>query len=245
MSLLKVERVSKSFGGNRVLKEVSFTLEKGEILGIVGPNGSGKTTLLNVLTGIVRQDSGSVVFMGRRIDRLKPHQRARMGMGRTFQITRLFSNLTVLENVMIPMHYGGGGADEKKAEEILRMVGLLELKDRKAGNLSLAQRKRLELARAISVEPKVLLLDEVFAGLNPVSVREILELLKKIHSETGVAMVLVEHVLKALFQITKRVIVLSEGRIIYEGDPEGMAKSEEVVKAYLGERYEAPRGQRS
>ena len=245
MSLLKVERVSKSFGGNRVLKEVSFTLEKGEILGIVGPNGSGKTTLLNVLTGIVRQDSGSVVFMGRRIDRLKPHQRARMGMGRTFQITRLFSNLTVLENVMIPMHYGGGGADERKAEEILKMVGLLELKDRKAGNLSLAQRKRLELARAISVEPKVLLLDEVFAGLNPVSVREILELLKKIHSETGVAMVLVEHVLKALFQITKRVIVLSEGRIIYEGDPEGMAKSEEVVKAYLGERYEAPRGQRS
>ena len=245
MSLLKVERVSKSFGGNRVLKEVSFTLEKGEILGIVGPNGSGKTTLLNVLTGIVRQDSGSVVFMGRRIDRLKPHQRARMGMGRTFQITRLFSNLTVLENVIIPMHYGGGGADERKAEEILKMVGLLELKDRKAGNLSLAQRKRLELARAISVEPKVLLLDEVFAGLNPVSVREILELLKKIHSETGVAMVLVEHVLKALFQITKRVIVLSEGRIIYEGDPEGMAKSEEVVKAYLGERYEAPRGQRS
>ncbi len=245
MSLLKVERVSKSFGGNRVLKEVSFTLEKGEILGIVGPNGSGKTTLLNVLTGIVRQDSGSVLFMGRRIDRLKPHQRARMGMGRTFQITRLFSNLTVLENVIIPMHYGGGGADERKAEEILKMVGLFELKDRKAGNLSLAQRKRLELARAISVEPKVLLLDEVFAGLNPVSVREILELLKKIHSETGVAMVLVEHVLKALFQITKRVIVLSEGRIIYEGDPEGMAKSEEVVKAYLGERYEAPRGQRS
>jgi branched-chain amino acid transport system ATP-binding protein len=237
MSLLVVEGVSKSFGGNRVLREVSFSLEEGEILGVVGPNGSGKTTLLNILSGVVKQDGGTVVFGGRVIDRLSPHARARIGMGRTFQITRLFTNLTVLENVLIPMHYGGGGGDPKRAEEILKRVGLARMKDMKAGSLSLAQRKRLELARALSLRPRLLLLDEVFAGLNPVSIKEILELLRRIHSETGVAMILVEHVLKALFQITGRVIVLSEGRIIYEGDPEGMARSEEVVKAYLGERY--------
>ncbi len=237
MSLLVVEGVSKSFGGNRVLKEVSFSLKEGEILGIVGPNGSGKTTLLNILSGIVKQDKGSVIFMGKPVDRLRPYARARMGIGRTFQITRLFTNLSVLENVLIPLHYGGGDADPGRAEELLSMVGLLEMKDRKAGSLSLAQRKRLELARALSVNPRLLLLDEVFAGLNPVSIREILDLLKEIHSLTGVAMILVEHVLKALFQITRRVIVLSEGRIIYEGEPEGMARSEEVIKAYLGERY--------
>ena len=238
--MLVVEEVSKSFGGNRALDGVSFTLGEGEILGIVGPNGSGKTTLLNILSGIVRQDSGTVLFMGRPIDGLRPHLRAKMGIGRTFQITRIFSNLTVLENVMIPLHYGGPGSDRYRAEEILSMVGLIEMKDRRAGGLSLAQRKRLELARALALQPKVLLLDEVFAGLNPVSIREILDLLKTLHSETGVAIILVEHVLKALFQITRRVIVLSEGRIIYEGPPEGMAESREVVKAYLGERYEGP-----
>ncbi|MDQ7038223.1 MAG: ABC transporter ATP-binding protein [Aquificota bacterium] len=242
MSLLVVRDVFKSFGGNVALKGVSFSLGEGEILGIVGPNGSGKTTLLNVLSGTVRQDKGSVFFGGKRVDRLSPHVRARMGIGRTFQITRLFSNLTVLENVLVPLHYGGPGSDGKRAEEILGMVGLLHMKDVKAGSLSLAQRKRLELARALSLNPRLLLLDEVFAGLNPVSVREILDLLRRIHSETGVAMILVEHVLKALFQITRRVIVLSEGRVIYEGEPEGMANSEEVIKAYLGERYEAFRG---
>lgn len=242
VSLLVVENVSKSFGGNRVLKGVSFSLGEGEIIGIVGPNGSGKTTLLNILSGTVRQDEGGVFFKGKRVDHLSPHRRAKMGIGRTFQITRLFTNLTVLENVLIPLHYGGPGPSGKKAEEILDMVGLLRMKDLKAGSLSLAQRKRLELARALSLNPKLLLLDEVFAGLNPVSIREILDLLRRIHSETGVAMVLVEHVLKALFQITRRVIVLSEGRIIYEGKPEGMAKNQEVIKAYLGERYGAFRG---
>ena len=242
MSLLVVEDVRKRFGGNEVLRGVSFRLERGEILGVVGPNGSGKTTLLNVLSGLVRHDGGRVLFEGKVIDNLKPHARAKLGIGRTFQITRLFSNLTVLENVMIPMRYARGETGVEWAEEVLRMVGLLKMKDSKAGSLSLAQRKRLELARAISIRPKVLLLDEVFAGLNPVSIREMLSLLTELHASTGVSMVLVEHVLKALFKITRRVIVLSEGRVIYEGEPEGMAHSREVIRAYLGERYETLRG---
>ncbi|WP_457600472.1 ABC transporter ATP-binding protein [Hydrogenivirga sp.] len=238
MELLGVREVSKSFGGNEVLKGISFSVAEGEVLGIVGPNGSGKTTLMNVVSGLLRQDRGEVFFGGRLVSRLKPHRRARLGMGRTFQITRLFSNLTVLENVLIPMHYGSPlKADRKLAEEIIDTVGLSHKLRDKAGGLSLAQRKRLELARALALRPRLLLLDEVFAGLNPVSVREIVELLRRLNKEKGIALVLVEHVLKALFQLTRRVLVLSEGRLIFEGTPEEMAENEEVIKAYLGERY--------
>ena len=238
MSLLAVEGVHKSFGGNHILKGVSFSVPEGGILGIVGPNGSGKTTLMNVITGVVRQDRGSVIFRGKDVSRSRPSERAKLGMGRTFQITRLFTNLSVLENVMIPLHYGSPlPASRKTAEEIIDRVGLSHLIESKAGALSLAQRKRLELARALALDPKLLILDEVFAGLNPVSVREIVDLLKEIHREKGAAMVLVEHVLKALFQLTERVIVLAEGEIIFEGSPEEMGRDERVIKAYLGERY--------
>ncbi len=240
MSLLDVKNIHKSFGGNKVLNGVSFRVEEREILGIVGPNGSGKTTLINIIGGTIRQDEGSVVFGGRDISSLKPNKRAKLGMGRTFQITRVFGSLTVLENVLIPLHYGSPlPADTSRAKEILEMVGLLHMKDNKASFLSLAQRKRLELARALALSPKILLLDEVFAGLNPVSIREIVSLLKKLNEEMSIAMVLVEHVLKALFQLTQRVIVLSEGKLIFEGKPEDMAKDEEVIKAYLGERYKS------
>ncbi len=238
MKLLEVIGIEKSFGGNRVLKGVSFSMEEGEVLGVVGPNGSGKTTLINIIGGIVPQDRGKILLEGRSIDSLPAHRRARMGLGRTFQITRLFSNLTVLENVLIPLRYGSPLPFRPQvAEEILELVGLGELRDRPAGSLSLAQRKRLELARALALKPRVLLLDEIFAGLNPVSIREIVSLLRDLNRNRGITMLLVEHVLKALFQLTRRVIVLSEGRLIFDGRPEEMANSEEVVKAYLGERY--------
>lgn len=238
MSILRVEDLNKSFGGNRVLRGISFGVDEGGILGIVGPNGSGKTTLLNVICGVLKQDKGRIIFDGEEVSDLKPSQRARLGMGRTFQITRLFSNLTVLENVLIPLYYGSPLPPKKSiAEEIVDMVGLSNLINQKAGSLSLAQRKRLELARALALKPRVLLLDEVFAGLNPVSIREIVSLLRWLNEERGITLVLVEHVLKALFQLTERVIVLSDGRIIFDGRPEDMAKNEEVIKAYLGERY--------
>jgi len=238
MSLLKVEGIYKSFGGNTVLKNIGFEVGEGDILGIVGPNGSGKTTLLNIICGVLKQDRGRVIFNGREVSSLKPNRRAKLGIGRTFQITRLFSNLTVLENVLIPLYYGSPLPPKRSiAEEIVETVGLSTLIDQRAGSLSLAQRKRLELARALALKPKILLLDEVFAGLNPVSIREIVSLLRKLNEERGITLVLVEHVLKALFQLTERVIVLSEGKIIFDGRPEDMAKNEEVIRAYLGERY--------
>ncbi|EDP75124.1 ABC transporter ATP-binding protein [Hydrogenivirga sp. 128-5-R1-1] len=238
MTLLEVRDLYKSFGGNRVMEGVSFSLEEGEVLGIVGPNGSGKTTLMNVISGILREDRGEVLFQGKKVSSLRPSSRARMGMSRTFQITRLFGNLTVLENVLIPLHYGSPlKADRNLAEELIDAVGLSHKTHDMADSLSLAQRKRLELARALALKPKLLLLDEVFAGLNPVSVREIVELLKRLNEERGITLLLVEHVLKALFQLTRRVLVLSEGKLIFDGSPEEMAKDPVVVKAYLGERY--------
>ncbi len=238
MRALEVIGVEKSFGGNKVLKGISFGVEEGETVGIVGPNGSGKTTLLNVIGGVIRQDRGRVLAFGKDISSRRPSERARLGIGRTFQITRLFSNLTALENVMIALHYGSSlPATKEKALEILEEVGLSHKAKDRASSLSLAQRKRLELARALALQPRVLLLDEVFAGLNPVSIKEIVDLLKRLREERRITLILAEHVLKALFQLTERVLVLSEGRLIFDGRPEDMAQNEEVIKAYLGERY--------
>ncbi len=238
--MLQVEGIKKSFGGNEVLKGVTFSVGEGEVLGIVGPNGSGKTTLLNVISGVLKASGGRILFEGKDITTLRPNKRAKLGIGRTFQITRLFSNLTVLENVLIPLHYGSPEKpSEERAKEIIEAVGLSHKIKEKAGSLSLAQRKRLELARALALKPKILLLDEIFAGLNPVSINEILTLLKELNRELKLTLVLVEHVLKALFRLTERVIVLSEGKIIFDGHPEEMKEDREVIKAYLGERYEA------
>lgn len=238
--MLQVEGIKKSFGGNEVLKGVTFSVGEGEVLGVVGPNGSGKTTLLNVISGVLKASGGRILFEGKDITALRPSKRAKLGIGRTFQITRLFSNLTVLENVLIPLHYGSPEEpSEERAKEIIEAVGLSHKIKEKAGSLSLAQRKRLELARALALKPKILLLDEIFAGLNPVSINEILTLLKELNRELKVTLVLVEHVLKALFRLTERVIVLSEGKIIFDGHPEEMKENREVIKAYLGERYEA------
>ncbi len=238
MRILEVVDVHRSFGGNRVLRGVSFSVSEGEVLGVVGPNGSGKTTLINIISGVLRQDRGRVIFEGRDVSALPPHRRARLGIGRTFQITRLFRELTVVENVLVALRYGSPlPARRHTAEEIVDMVGLSHLREERASALSLAQRKRLELARALALQPRLLLLDEIFAGLNPVSIREIVSLLRELNAQRRITMLLVEHVLKALFQLTRRVVVLSEGRLIFDGSPEEMSRNEEVVKAYLGERY--------
>ncbi len=239
MALLLVEDLHKSFGGNRVLRGVSFSVSEGETLGIVGPNGSGKTTLINLLSGVLRADRGVIVFRGQNITGWRAYKRARAGIGRTYQITRLFTNLTAKENVMIPLHYGSRrDTTSERIEEILELVGLSHKKDNYASDLSLAQRKRLELARALALEPELLLLDEVFAGLNPVAVQEIVGLLSRLREELGLTIVIVEHVLKALSKLADRVIVLAEGTIIFDGKYEDMVKDKRVIKAYLGERYD-------
>ncbi len=236
--VLEVIDVKKSFGGNRVLEGVSFSMKKGEIVGLLGPNGSGKTTLLNILSGLVRQDSGEIRFKGIDISRLPPYKRARLGIGRTFQIPKPFWNLKVLENVEIVCHHIQGNV---KVEEILKKVGLYELRHRKGSELSLAQRKRLELARSLALSPSLLLLDEIFAGLNPASIREIQGVLKGLKEE-GISILMVEHVIKALVGLVDRVLVLHEGKIIYHGSLEGMMEDKEVRRAYLGERYLAFEG---
>jgi branched-chain amino acid transport system ATP-binding protein len=238
MALLSVEGIHKSFGGNRVLQGVSFRVEEGETIGIVGPNGSGKTTLINILSGVLRPDRGVVVFSGENISHWRAYRRARAGIGRTYQITRLFANLTAAENVMIPLYYGAGEKlGEDRIDEILELVGLYHKKHNYASDLSLAQRKRLELARALALRPKLLLLDEVFAGLNPVAVQEVVQLLQKLRQELGLTLIIVEHVLKALSRLAGRVLVLAEGKLIFEGSYEDMVRDERVIKAYLGERY--------
>ena len=238
MSLLVIEDIHKSFGGNKVLRGVSFSVEKGEILGIVGPNGSGKTTLINILSGVIKPDGGVVVFKGKDITGWRAYRRAKLGIGRTYQITRLFTNLTAFENVMIPLHYGAGErTSARRIEEILETVGLSHKIHSYASDLSLAQRKRLELARALALRPELLLLDEVFAGLNPVAVQEIVSLIGKLREELGITVVIVEHVLKALSQLADRVLVLAEGKVIFSGKYEDMVRDKEVIKAYLGERY--------
>ncbi len=238
MSLLVIEDIHKSFGGNKVLRGVSFSVEKGEILGIVGPNGSGKTTLINILSGVIKPDGGVVVFKGKDITGWRAYRRAKLGIGRTYQITRLFTNLTAFENVMIPLHYGAGEKTSvRRIEEILETVGLSHKIHSYASDLSLAQRKRLELARALALRPELLLLDEVFAGLNPVAVQEIVSLIGKLREELGITVVIVEHVLKALSQLADRVLVLAEGKVIFSGKYEDMVRDKEVIKAYLGERY--------
>jgi len=231
--VLEVVDVKKSYGGNLVLDCVNLSVKRREVVGLLGPNGSGKTTLLNIISGITRQDSGALRFKGIDISGLPPYRRARLGIGRTFQIPRPFWNLTLWENIQIACHHAEKGAE---VEELLKRVGLYELRSKKGGELSLAQRKRLELARALALKPSLLLLEEVFAGLNPASIKEIQSLLKELKEE-GISILMVEHVLKALFGLVDRVVVLHGGRIVYDGSLEGMAQDQEVRRAYLGERH--------
>jgi ABC-type branched-subunit amino acid transport system ATPase component len=227
MEVLRVEGLEKSFGKNRVLQGVSFSLKAGDLLGIIGPNGSGKTTLIDLISGYAKPDGGRIFLEGKDITRLPAHRIALSGIGRTFQIPRPFADLTVEEHLF--------RLEKEDRNKLLKRVGLEHLRDRKGTQLSLGQRKRLELARALSLKPKVLLLDEVFAGLNPASTQEFIGLIRSLKEE-GIGIVLVEHVLKALFALADRVLVVAEGRVIYEGSTEGVHESPEVRRAYLGER---------
>ncbi|MGC8994491.1 MAG: ABC transporter ATP-binding protein [Pyrobaculum sp.] len=241
MTLLKVENVVKKFGGLRALDGVSFELGRGEFVAVVGPNGSGKTTLLNVINGVYKPDEGRVVFEGRDVTDMPPYKRARLGISRAFQVPRPFPELTVLENVVVGAIFNGGYGKEEAvrvAEEALRFVKLYEKRHQLAGKLTFNELRLLELARALAGRPKLLLLDEVMAGLTPTEIDEMAALLRRLSEERGISAIsMVEHRMRAVAQLAHRVIVMHQGRIIAEGPPEKALSDPRVVEVYLGKPW--------
>ncbi len=240
MALLTVSNLTKRFGGLVANNEVSLEVNQGEIVGLIGPNGAGKTTLFNCISGFYKLDGGSVVFDGRDITRFGADRVCREGIARTFQIVKTFKDMTVLENVMVGA-FCRTPSPEKARQDALKtldLVGLAEKKDLPGGSLTLAEKKRLELARALATHPKLLMLDEVMAGLNPAEVRQALDLLRGINDQ-GITLIIVEHVMEAIMTISHRIAVLDYGKKIAEDVPTAIAQNEEVIKAYLGERYYA------
>jgi branched-chain amino acid transport system ATP-binding protein len=237
--VVSVERVSKHFGGLQALSEVSFRVVEGEILGLIGPNGAGKTTLFNVINGVHRPDSGRVLFRGRDLTGLPPYEVARLGLARTHQVARPLNELTVRQNAMVGACFGrrdlGLTEAGARADEVLDLVGLAGRSTQLASTLNVAQKRRLELARALSADPDVLLLDEVLAGLNPAEITAMLDTIRDIRRR-GVTIVMIEHVMHALMSLSDRVVALDYGRRIAEGTPAAVAEDPMVVQAYLGDQ---------
>lgn len=240
MAQLEISNLTKRFGGLVANNAVSIEVNQGEIVGLIGPNGAGKTTLFNCISGFYRLDGGSVVFEGKDITRFSADQVCREGMARTFQIVKIFKDMTVLENVMVGAFCRTTSPErvQQEALKTLELVGLAEKRDVAGGSLTIAEKKRLELARAVATQPRLLMLDETMAGLNPMETREAVALLRKINAQ-GVTLIVVEHVMEAIMTISDRIIVLDYGKKIAEDVPEKIAVNEEVIKAYLGERYYA------
>ena len=240
-SPLEVASITKKFGGLVALKDVSFAVNRGELLGLIGPNGSGKTTMINVITGAYRPEAGKVLFEGRDISKLRPYEICRAGVSRTYQIPRLFKTMTTLGNVAVGALFGKDrNVPIQNAQEIakrqLEFIGLPEgRQNQSAEELTLLESKKVEIARAMATEPSVLLLDEPLCGLNPVEIDSAVELIRRIR-DTGKSILVVEHVMRVIMNLTDRLVVLNQGMKIAEGKPREVVDMEEVVTAYLGEK---------
>lgn len=241
-AILTLDNVSRRFGGLNAVDGVSFSVEAGEIVGLIGPNGAGKTTLINLVTGVHPATAGRVYFEDREITRARPHQIARLGLARTFQIVQPFPKMTVVENVAAGALFCGHASNVREAESVARehlaFTGLADLADRPAASLTLARRKRLELAKSLAMRPRLLMLDEVNAGLNPTEIEEALGIIRKI-AEQGVTIILIEHLMKVVLSISHRVVVLHHGQLIAQGEPRSIVSDKSVIEAYLGAKYVA------
>lgn len=243
-SVLQVRNISKAFGGVQAVEDVSFTLHKGEIFGVIGPNGSGKTTLVNLITGFVRPDSGEVLFKGKKITGIQPHKIANLGLTRTFQIMRPYHSLSAFKNLIVPLNSprvrrsrgGKLGDRDGVAIDILEDIGFerdARVPYKIAGSLPLGYLKRLELGRCIALKPEVIICDEIFSGLSMSEITSMIPLLERLQME-GITMMMIEHRLRELFRLTDRVIVMNFGQKIADGLPEEVMEKKEVRKAYLG-----------
>lgn len=235
---LEVKGISKRFGGLQALSQIRFDLQQGQILGLIGPNGAGKTTLFNTINGVYTPDEGRIHFLGRDITAAKPYDLAHMGMARTHQIVRPLNELSVRENIMVGACFGhenhGLGAARRIADEVMAFVGLAVRADQLAGSLNIAQKKRLEMARALAAHPKLLLLDEVLAGLTPAEIEGMVKTILEIRTQ-GVTIIMIEHVMKAIMNVSDRILVLEYGQQIAEGTPAEVVHNPRVVTAYLGD----------
>ena len=242
MAILEGKNVTKRFAGLIAVKEVDFQLNQNEILGLIGPNGAGKTTLVNVIAGVYAPSEGHIHFKGKEISGKKPFRIGRLGISRTFQVVKPFPGMTVKENAAVGAMYGAGGKQKsakqaiQRAEEILEFVGLAEHMNKNADQLNVPSRKRLEMAKALAMEPEIVLFDEVMAGLNFSEIDQAVELIMKIR-ESGISILVIEHVMRAIKRLCDRIFVLHHGEKIADGPMEEVLNDSNVIKAYLGRRY--------
>jgi branched-chain amino acid transport system ATP-binding protein len=238
MQILDVTDMTKDFGGLRAVDNLSLTIEKGQILGLIGPNGAGKSTAFNCIAGVFPPTGGTIMFAGEKINGRKPWDLCKSGLARTFQIVKPFASKSVLYNVTVGgfISTGNRRVAEEKALQVLEELNFADKKDVRAGNLTIADRKRLEIARALATGPQLLLLDEVMAGLRPSEVDEMVAIIKHLR-DTGVTVFVIEHIMRAIMALSDRIVVIQFGRKIAEGTPDQIASDENVIKAYLGEDY--------
>ncbi|MGA2527037.1 MAG: ABC transporter ATP-binding protein [Smithellaceae bacterium] len=238
MGIFQFKNVSKVFGGLRAIDDVSFSIDQGEIIGLIGPNGAGKTTIFSLASGFTPPTSGKIFFKENRIDGLASDQICKKGLCRTFQVVKPFGDMNVLDNIMVGslLHTANMKKAQEEALEILYTLGLVGVKEQMGKNLTIADRKRLEIARALATHPKMILLDEVMAGLTSVETREVIEMIRQIQKR-NITILLIEHIMQAIMSLSDRIIVIHHGQKISEGNPKAVSNDEQVIKAYLGEEY--------
>ena len=238
MNILEINNLVKDFGGLRAVDTLSLSIEEGEILGMIGPNGAGKSTAFNCIAGVYAPTKGDVYFAGKKINGVKPWNLCKKGLARTFQIVKPFRSKSVLYNVMVGSFVTTDKTvvAEEKAMNVLKILSFENKKDERAGNLTIAELKRLEIARALATEPKLLLFDEVMAGLRPAEVDEMVQIIKKLRDQ-GITIFVIEHIMRAIMALSDRIVVIHFGKKIAEGPPQEVASDENVIKAYLGDEY--------